>query len=110
MKTFQIQANEKGSRNITISEEQLQTIEKYSLLSDLLNSSGFVDQKTLDKLQLNVRALLENTHPAPELLDLCQNVLFHDNMKTFGLYNLINLYINWKQQHTEQKDEPVPEA
>ncbi len=97
MNTYQIQANEKGSRSITVTEEQLQTIEKYNLLGGLLNSSGFVDQKTLDKLQLNVRALLENTNAAPDLLDLCQNVLFHDNMKTLGLYNLIRLFIEWKQ-------------
>lgn len=98
MNSYQIQANEKGSRFITVSEENLQTIEKYNLLGDLLNSTGFVDQKTLDKLQLNVRALLENTNGKPELLALCQDVLFQDNMKAFALYQLIKLYINWRQE------------
>lgn len=98
MNSYQIQANEKGSRFITVSEENLQTIEKYNLLGNLLNSTGFVDQKTLDKLQLNVRALLENTNGKPELLGLCQDVLFQDNMKAFALYQLIKLYINWRQE------------
>ncbi len=98
MNTYNIQANEKGSRFIEVSEAQLMTIEKYNLLCGLLNSTGFVDQKTLDKLQLNVRALLENTNAAADLVDLCQNVLFHDNMKTFGLYKLIELFIQWKQE------------
>lgn len=98
MNTYQIQANEKGSRFITVNEGHLQTIEKYNLLGDLLNSTGFVDQKTLDKLQLNVRALLDNTNGEPELLTLSQEVLFQDNMKAFGLYQLINLYINWRQE------------
>ncbi len=98
MNTYKIQANEKGSRFLEVSEAQLITIDKYNLLCGLLNSTGFVDQKTLDKLQLNVRALLENTNADADLVDLCQNVLFHDNMKTFGLYKLIEFYIQWKQE------------
>ncbi len=99
MNIYKIQANEKGSRYIEVSEAQLITIDKYNLLCGLLNSTGFVDQKTLDKLQLNVRALLENTNADSDLVDLCQKVLFHDNMKAFGLYKLIELFIQWKQEH-----------
>ncbi len=98
MNTYKIQANEKGSRFLEVSEAHLLTIERYNLLCGLLNSTGFVDQKTLDKLQLNVRALLENTNADTELVDLCQRVLFHDNMKTYGLYKLIELFIQWKQE------------
>ena len=56
---MKIQTNSSGSRSIEILEEHLQTIEKYQLLRDLIDSNGYVDEQVLDKLKLNVRALLE---------------------------------------------------
>ncbi|MBQ5912913.1 MAG: hypothetical protein IIW93_07440 [Bacteroidaceae bacterium] len=49
----------KGSRSMAISDEHLETLEKYSLLFNLLGSNGIVDDVALEKLQMNVRALLE---------------------------------------------------
>mgnify|MGYP006908848577 CR=1 FL=1 len=83
----------KGSRFIDVTMEHLKTLEKYNLLSDLIDSSGMVDDSSLNKLQLNVKALLEHTEDNEDLLQLCQDVLFHDNMKAFGLHQLILLYI-----------------
>lgn len=102
MRTYHIQANEKGSRFIVLSDSHLHTIDRYNLLSELLNSTGFVDQKTLDKLQLNVRSLLEHTDKNMDLLNLCQDILFHDDMKAYGLFKLIEIYLQWKQQSIEQ--------
>jgi hypothetical protein len=31
------------------------------------------------------------------LLNLCFDVIYHPNMKAFGLQQLILLYINWKE-------------
>lgn len=88
----------KGSRTMTISEENLATIEKYSLFNDLLDSNGIVDASTLEKLQLNVRALLERTNGSPELVTLAHDVIFHENMKALGLHQLILLYLEWEKE------------
>ena len=99
---YKIQSNQSGSRSIDITEKHLETIEKYQLFRDLIDSHGFVDEQVLDKLKLNVRSLLESeTGRDNDLLDLCLDVIYHANMKSFGLQQLIILFINWKQQKTE---------
>ena len=42
---MKIQTNSSGSRSIEILEEHLQTIEKYQLLRDLIDSNGYVDEQ-----------------------------------------------------------------
>ena len=99
---YKIQSNQSGSRSIDITEKHLETIEKYQLFRDLIDSHGFVDEQVLDKLTLNVRSLLESeTGRDNDLLDLCLDVIYHANMKSFGLQQLIILFINWKQQKAE---------
>ena len=99
---YKIQSNQSGSRSIDITEKHLETIEKYQLFRDLIDSHGFVDEQVLDKLKLNVRSLLESeTGRDNDLLDLCLDVIYHANMKSFGLQQLIILFINWKQQKAE---------
>lgn len=98
---FQIQTNSSGTRHLTITEQQLTTIEKYSLFKDLIDSHGIVTESVLDKLKLNVRSIMENEPNCPDLVSLCQDVLFHDNMKAFGLHQLITLYINWVRTKKE---------
>ena len=88
----------KASRTIDISEKHLHTIEEYSLFNELLDSNGIVDESVLEKLRLNVRSILESNSTDSNLLDLCQNVLFHNNMKCFGLHQLILLYIDWERE------------
>lgn len=99
---YKIQSNQSGSRSIDITEKHLETIEKYQLFRNLIDSHGFVDEQVLDKLKLNVRSLLESeTGRDNDLLDLCLDVIYHANMKSFGLQQLIILFINWKQQKAE---------
>ena len=94
---YRIQANSSGTRNIEITEEHLQTIEQHQLFRDLIDSSGYVDEEVLNKLKLNVRSLLESeAGKDKQLLDLCLDVIYHPNMKAFGLQQLVVLYINWK--------------
>jgi hypothetical protein len=102
---YKIQTNQSGTRSMEISEEDLLTIAKYNLFSDLIDSNGIVDESVLDKLKLNVRSLLESdTCNDKALLDLCLDVIYHNNMKAFGLQQLVILYINWKrQQDTTQE-------
>ena len=96
---MKIQSNSSGTRSIEIQETHLQTIEKYQLLRDLIDSTGYVDEQVLDKLKLNVRALLEaQAGLDKDLLDLCLDVIYHPNMKAFGLQHLVLLYINWKDR------------
>lgn len=96
---MKIQTNSSGTRSIVIEETHLQTIEKYQLLRDLIDSNGYVDEQVLDKLKLNVRSLLESLAGVDkELLDLCLDVIYHPNMKAFGLQQLVLLYINWKDR------------
>ena len=96
---MKIQTNPTGTRSIEIEETHLQTIEKYQLLRDLIDSNGYVDEQVLDKLKLNIRAILESQAGIDkELLDLCLDVIYHPNMKAFGLQQLVLLYINWKDR------------
>ena len=96
---FKIQTNSSGTRSIDISEEHLQTIEKYQLFRDLIDSSGYVDEEVLNKLKLNIRSLLESEAGMDkQLLDLCLDVIYHSNMKAFGLQQLVVLFINWKNR------------
>ncbi len=92
---YQIPANASGTRNLLLTEEHLVTIRKYSLFADLIDSTGIVDEEVLEKLRFTVRSLIESSSEDEELLDFCEKVLFHDNMKAFGLHQLIQLYANW---------------
>ena len=94
-----IQANASGTRSIEISEQHLATIDQYQLLRDLIDSNGYIDEPVLDKLKLNIRSLLESEAGRDkQLLDLCLDVIYHPNMKAFGLQQLVILYINWKNK------------
>ncbi|MBQ4228679.1 MAG: hypothetical protein II675_02635 [Bacteroidaceae bacterium] len=96
---YTILCNMKGSRKLSVDETHLKTIDRYSLFSDLLDSNGIVEEGVLEKLRLNVRSLLGG-EPDPELLDLCERILFHNDMKAFGLHQLILLYIDWKKEQS----------
>lgn len=94
-----IQANSSGTRTIEITETHLQSIEKYQLFRDLIDSNGYVDDQVLEKLKLNIRSLLESEAGRDKnLLDLCLDVIYHQNMKAYGLQQLVLLYINWKNK------------
>ena len=96
---YKIQTNASWTRSIEINEEHLQTIEDYQLFRDLIDSNGYVDEQVLDKLKLNIRSMLESDAGKDKrLLDLCLDVIYHSNMKAFGLQQLVLLYINWKDQ------------
>ena len=51
---MKIQSNSSGTRSIEIADEHLQTIEKYQLFRDLIDSNGYVDEQVLDKLMLYI--------------------------------------------------------
>ena len=94
-----IQTNSSGTRSIEISDEHLQTIEDYQLFRDIIDSNGYVDEEVLNKLKLNIRSILESEAGRDKrLLDLCLDVIYHPNMKAFGLQQLVLLYINWKDR------------
>ncbi len=99
---YRIQSNASGTRSIEVSEEHLKTIEKYSLFKGLVPSNGIVDENTLDKLKCNVKSYIMGNDDCKDLIDLCYNVLYHDNMKIFGLKELIMLYVSWSDEQTEE--------
>lgn len=99
---YKIQTNSSGTRSIDITDEHLQTIDTYQLFRDLIDSNGYVDEQVLEKLKLNIRALLESeTGKDKALLNLCLDVIYHPNMKAFGLQQLVLLFINWKNRANE---------
>jgi hypothetical protein len=99
---YKIQANASGTRSIEVSDEHLATIEKYALLRNLIDSNGIIDEEVLDKLKFNIRSILESEAGKDNgLLDLCLDVIYNNNMKAFGLHQLILLYIDWKTKHNE---------
>ena len=81
---YSIQTNASGTRSMEISAENLQTIQKYSLFQHLIDSNGIVDETVLDKLKLNIRSLIASAEcNCTDLLDLCIDVIYHNNMKAF---------------------------
>ena len=99
------QANPSGTRSIEVSNENLRTIEKYALFRHLIDSTGIVDEAVLDKLKLNIRSLIASQEEdSKDLLDLCIDVIYHNNMKAFGLQQLIKLYLTWLS-NTEAEEE-----
>ena len=102
---YKIQANPTGTRSIEVSEEHLQTIRKYALLKNLIDSTGIIDETALDKLKFTLRALLESEAGKDKaLLDLCLDVIYHNNMKAFGLHQLTLLYIDWVSKQDQQTE------
>lgn len=102
---YKIQANPTGTRSIEVSEEHLQTIRKYALLKNLIDSTGIIDETVLDKLKFTLRALLESEAGKDKaLLDLCLDVIYHNNMKAFGLHQLTLLYVDWVSKQDQQTE------
>ncbi len=100
---YSIQANRSGTRYISVSEENLQTIREYSLFQFLIDSNGIINELVLDKLRLNIRSLLTiSNRSSKHLLDLCIDVIYHTDMKAFGLQNLFTLYEKWYSENPEQ--------
>ena len=102
---YTIQTNASGTRSLEISEENLQTIEKYALFQHLIDSNGIVDESVLDKLKLNIRSIIASQEDCKELLDLCIDVIYHNNMKAFGLQQLIKLYLTWLSSPEAEEEE-----
>ena len=91
---MKIQANHSGTRSIDVTEQHLKTLDKYSLLRNLVDSNGIIDETVLDKA----------------LLDLCLDVIYNNNMKAFGLHQLVLLYIDWKSQQEPEEEANLQEA
>lgn len=103
---YKIQANASGTRSIEVSDLHLETLRKYSLLGSLVDSNGIIDETVLDKLKLNVRSLLESSGISDKnLLDLCLDVIYNNNMKAIGLSNLVALYKEWEQNKPSAEEE-----
>lgn len=99
MTMYKIQANASGTRSIEVSDKHLETIAKYSLFNGLVDSNGIIDEPVLDKLKLNIRSLLESSGVSDkDLLDLCLDVIYNNNMKAIGLANLVALYKEWEDK------------
>ena len=99
---YKIQANHSGTRSIMVSDAHLQTLEQYHLFSNLVDSNGIVDEGVLDKLKFNIRSMLASDAGTDKaLLDLCLDVIYHSNMKAYGLQNLINLFQEWEKEKRE---------
>lgn len=108
---YTIQTNASGTRSMEISEENLQTIRKYALFQHLIDSNGIIDEAVLDKLKLNIRSLITSQDGNnKELLDLCIDVIYHNNMKAFGLHQLILLYVDWEQEQENKEKEIETQA
>ena len=103
---YKIQVNQSGIRSIEVSDLHLETIDKYQLLRNLVDSNGIIDEGVLEKLKLNVRALLEADNCQDKaLLDLCFDVIYNSNMKALGLHNLVLLYVDWLDKRAANEAE-----
>ena len=86
---YKIQANQSGTRSIEVSDLHLETIDKYQLLRNLVDSNGIIDEGVLEKLKLN----------------LCLDVIYNSNMKALGLHNLVLLYVDWLDKRAANEAE-----
>ena len=103
---YTIQANPSGTRTMEVSEENLRTIEKYALFRHLIDSNGIVDEAVLDKLKITIRSpIASQEEDSKDLLDLCIDVIYHNNMKAFGLQQLIKLYLVWFNSQEAEEEE-----
>ena len=103
---YKIQANASGTRSIEVSDLHLETLQKYTLLDSLVDSNGIIDEAVLDKLKLNVRSLLESSGISDKnLLDLCLDVIYNNNMKAIGLSNLVARYKEWEKNKPAENEE-----
>ena len=108
---YKIQANQSGTRSIEITDQHLETIDKYQLMRNLIDSTGIIDEPVLGKLRFNVRSLLESENGNDKnLLDLCLDVIYNNNMKAVGLHNFVLLYVDWKSRHKDSEVESPQEA
>lgn len=98
---YTIKTNKSGTRNMKITEEHLLTIEKYQLFNGLVDSNGIVDEDVLDKLKLTTRSIIVSQNGCRDLLDLCIDVIYHNNMKAFGLNALIAIYDEWTENRKQ---------
>ena len=102
---MKINANASGTRTIEVTEEQLQIIRKYSLFDRIANSTGVIDEESLNKLRLTVRSLIASqTMASKELIDICP-ILYHEDMKALGLNNLVKCYNEWLVSQESEKSE-----
>ena len=102
---MKIQANHSGTRTIEVTEKHLQTIDKYSLIRKHIDSNGIIDEDVLDKLKLNIRSMLASEAGSDKnLLDLCLDVIYNNNMKAFGLHQLALLFIDWKNEQDDDDE------
>ena len=92
----------KGSRTMAVTEDNLLALEKYNLFADLVDSNGIVDDGVLERLQFNVRSLMQSSSHDVDLISLAQDIILHPNMKALALHQRILLYIDWqKEKETE---------
>jgi hypothetical protein len=93
---YTIKTNSSGTKTLDVSEENLRTIERHALFRQIIDSNGVVDEAVLEKLRLNIRSLIiANEENHEDLLELCIGLIYHNNMKAFGLRQLIRLYLTW---------------
>lgn len=96
---FKIPANPSGTRSFEVKQENLETIEKYALFRNLIDSNGIIDEEILERLRFNARSILQSQNIIDkELLYLCIDLIYHPYMKPYGLHQLTLLYIKWKNQ------------
>ena len=101
---YKIQANASGTRSIEVSDKHLETIKRYTLLKNLIDSNGIVDETVLEKLKLNCRSILESqTEIDKDLMDLCLDVIYNTNMTALGLHNLVLLYVEWQENAKKEE-------
>ena len=85
-----------------MSDAHVQSLEQFHLFSNLVDSNCIVDESVLDKLKFNIRSMLASDAGKDKaLLDLCLDVIYHSNMKAYGLQNLINLFNEWEKERRE---------
>ena len=70
---YNITLNEKGTRTLDITEENLQTIRKYRLFQGIVDSTGYITEEVLDKLKMTLRSMI--AHSEEDTTDLLLSLI-----------------------------------
>lgn len=99
---YDIQLNESGTHHLIIDDTSMETIHSHQLFEHLTDSTGYINEDTLDRLKMHIRSLIASTTGnSKDLLDLCIDVIYHKKMKAYGLRNLIAAYQQYLQTQAQ---------
>ncbi len=109
---YKIQANQSGTRSIEVSDQHLRDYRKVSVTSQPRRQQRHYRRGSARQTETQCAFTPRSSDiKDKELLDLCLDVIYNQNMKALGLHNLVLLYVDWKdKKQAEAAADAEPDA